>query len=131
MMTSATRLPGQRSPSPRTLSQARAVWSLPTAPLRTARVPTPIRPLASPITCYMPAAPATLSVTDNGTGDANSASGVIEVDRVCLGSYTVTETAAPTGFALASPASQGPTSLTASTPNATITFTFQDLLGKI
>src|SRR5439155_9588566 len=82
-----------------------------------------------------PAASATgsLSVIDNDANDANASGGRFEVGRVCLYAtgYTVTETAAPAGFALASPASQGPTALTGSTTSLTISFTFANRLGEI
>jgi hypothetical protein len=39
-------------------------------------------------------------VVDNGANDADPDPGQIRVNNVCLGSYTVTETVAPAGFAL-------------------------------
>src|SRR5262249_55978112 len=65
------------------------------------------------------------SVTDNDSNDANSANGVIEIDRVCLSTpgYTVTETVPPTGYTLPSNPTHGPIALTSAT---TITFTFFD-----
>ena len=42
----------------------------------------------------------TLTVVDNGGNDANPVAGQLLVNNVLLGSYTVTETVAPSGFAL-------------------------------
>jgi uncharacterized surface anchored protein len=42
----------------------------------------------------------TLVVVDNGANDANPAAGQIQVNNVLLASYTITETAAPAGWAL-------------------------------
>jgi hypothetical protein len=39
-----------------------------------------------------------ITVVDNGTNDADPAPGQILVNNVCLGSYTVTETIAPSGY---------------------------------
>ncbi len=44
--------------------------------------------------------PTSLSVTDNGANDADPTPGIIKVANVALGSYTITETVAPTGYAL-------------------------------
>ena len=41
-----------------------------------------------------------ITVVDNGANDADPDPGQILVNNVCLGSYTVTETVAPSGFAL-------------------------------
>ncbi len=40
------------------------------------------------------------TVVDNGTNDTDPAAGVIKVVNVPIGTYTVTETAAPTGYVL-------------------------------
>ncbi len=40
-----------------------------------------------------------VTVVDNSPPDANPADGQFHLDRVCLGTYVITETAAPTGFA--------------------------------
>ncbi|HXF97485.1 MAG TPA: SpaA isopeptide-forming pilin-related protein [Gaiellaceae bacterium] len=39
-----------------------------------------------------------ITVVDNGTNDADADAGQILVNRVCLGTYTITETAAPSGY---------------------------------
>jgi uncharacterized protein YegL len=41
-----------------------------------------------------------VTVVDNGVNDADPDPGQIRVNNVCLGTYTVTETAAPTGYSL-------------------------------
>ncbi len=88
-----------------------------------------------------PGAPAdgSLSVTDGDANDGDPAGGQFTINQACLfGSagppvtgYTVTETAAPAGFAIADPASQGPTPLTQSSPNLTITFNFDNRRGSL
>jgi hypothetical protein len=40
-----------------------------------------------------------ITVVDNGTNDANPAAGQIQVNNVCLGTYTITETVTPAGWA--------------------------------
>ncbi len=43
----------------------------------------------------------TLTVVDGGPNDADGlANGVLQVDNVLLGTYTITETVAPPGYAL-------------------------------
>ncbi|MBI2818639.1 MAG: hypothetical protein HYX73_01555 [Acidobacteria bacterium] len=41
-----------------------------------------------------------ISVVDNGVNDADLDAGQIQVNEVCLGTYTITETVAPAGWAL-------------------------------
>jgi hypothetical protein len=40
----------------------------------------------------------TITVVDNGTNDADPDAGQLKVDRVCLGTYTITETVPPTDY---------------------------------
>ena len=64
------------------------------------------------------------SITDNDSKDKNPADGVIEISPVDPNeSYTVTETAAPAGYFLASPAAIGPVLVG---PSQTQSFTFHD-----
>ena len=42
----------------------------------------------------------TITVVDSGANDANPVAGQYRLERVCLGTYTVTETVAPPGYAL-------------------------------
>jgi hypothetical protein len=71
-----------------------------------------------------------LTVTDDGTGDAlNTSPGVICIDQVIPGTYSVEETAAPTGYNKASPATQtgittSPTLCAARTSTGTPDVTF-------
>ena len=41
-----------------------------------------------------------VTVVDNSAPDADSDAGQFKLDRVCIGNYTITETAAPAGFAI-------------------------------
>jgi len=75
-----------------------------------------------------------LSVTDNvvvnGNYDNSSTLGIVELINVPLNvQYTITETAAPTGYALDTASQQG--TITTETPNLTITFNYTNQLGKI
>src|SRR5262245_17590277 len=49
-----------------------------------------------PFACHGTAG--TITVVDNGTNDADPDAGQLRVNRVCLGSYTITETVAPPDF---------------------------------
>jgi Prealbumin-like fold domain len=79
----------------------------------------------------------TITVVDNGTNDANPVAGQYKLDRVCLGTYTVTETVAPPGFALPADPDREVT-VSAANLNAVIgtigqtdEFDFQNRLGTI
>src|SRR4029079_8707225 len=48
----------------------------------------------------------TMTVVDGGANDADTDAGQIQVNNVRLGTYTVTETVAPTGYALDSDATR-------------------------
>lgn len=64
------------------------------------------------------------SITDNDDQDKNPADGIIEINPVDPGvEYTVTETAAPTGYLLPVQPSQGPAYVAES---GSVTFTFED-----
>src|SRR6185436_5321097 len=80
----------------------------------------------------------TFTVTDGGVNDADgTANGVIQVDKVKLGTYTVTETVAPAGYALdATPSrtvtvSAGNTITDLGTASSNDTSDFHDFLGAL
>jgi Tol biopolymer transport system component len=75
-----------------------------------------------PDTCFDLAGPQPLSVCDNGDGDIEPAPGVIVIQNLTPGDYTVTQMQAPAGYTLAEPlpvtvvAGTDPTPLTVVNP---------------
>ncbi|WP_163630597.1 SpaA isopeptide-forming pilin-related protein [Microbacterium sp. B35-04] len=65
------------------------------------------------------------TVVDNGTNDTDPAAGVIKVVNVPIGTYTVTETAAPTGYVL--DGNPQNFSITQQAPNASLTNPFVNI----
>ncbi|MEV5071036.1 DUF11 domain-containing protein [Microbacterium sp. LMI12-1-1.1] len=65
------------------------------------------------------------TVVDNGTNDTDPAPGVIKVVNVPIGTYTVTETAAPTGYVLDTTPQNF--AISQQTPNATLTNPFVNI----
>ncbi len=70
-----------------------------------------------------------VTVTDNAAPDANPAAGQFLLEDLFLGTYTVHETVAPTGFLL--DPDQESATLTQGAPDASINLSFVDTLGSI
>jgi len=67
----------------------------------------------------------TLTVVDNDANDKNSAYGIILLEAVSLGTYTITETVAPSGY------KKDPKPKTVNITSATVTVAFINKLSSV